>query len=107
MHEAQRLGVKVTLCPYINDADVKYGKLDQDVCIKNIKTPVDSENAYCGQESDKKQIHAAICNSENGFKGINASVKRIRIEYLMNYPVNKIKGIDAFDDYTESEQKIN
>ena len=69
-----------------------YGLLDKDVCIKNIKTTVDSENAYCGQASDKEQIHAAIRNSENGFKGINASVERIRLEYLMNYPVDKIKG---------------
>ena len=103
MHEAWRLKKKVTLCPYIRDYHAERGNLQEDACIKNIDTAVDSKNAYCGQPSDKEDIHTAIRKSQNGFDGINASVERIRLEYLLNYPVNKITG--KFNRNSEAEQK--
>lgn len=104
MHEAQKLKKKVTLCPHTYDIDVECGHLQQDVCISNIETEVGSKNAYCGQPSDKKDIHGAIRKLQNGFDGINASVERIWLEYLLNYPVDKVKGRNW---YSEAEQKAD
>ena len=103
IHEAQRLGKKVTLCPFMYDHEVRWGNLQEDVCIANIQTVVDSEKAKCGQASDKEDIHTVICKLQNGFEGMNASVEKNRLEYLMNYPVHKITGEALLD--SEAEQK--
>ena len=83
MDVALKLKKDVTLCPYMSDAQIEWGSLLADACIANIGTSVDCEKAECGQESDKKRIDAAILQSQNGFKGIDASVEVIRLNYLL------------------------
>ena len=91
--EAQRLNVNVRLCPHIHDADLYLGDLERDICIANIKKSVDSFNAFCSMDSDKENIHSAILSqSERGFEEINFSVERIRLDYLLDYPVHKIQN---------------
>ena len=69
MHIAQKLQKEVFLCPYVDDYDIYCGDLDADVCIANIKTPVNSRDAKCGQESDTNIIHKAIlAESDKGFE---------------------------------------
>ena len=93
LHDAQKMEVKVILCPHIGDGFVWAGMLDYDVCIANINTRVDSKNAFCSWEPNKVLIHEAIkAESSNGFEDINESVERIRLDCLLNYPVHKIKG---------------
>ena len=54
---------------------------------------MDSEKAHCSWDSDKILIHAAIkSNWPNGFNDINASVEKIRLQYLLDYPVCRITG---------------
>ena len=44
-------------------------------------------------ESDKESIHKEILSqSERWFEKINSSVKRIRLDYLLDYPVHKIQS---------------
>ena len=58
---AQKSGVKVKLCPYVHEYDVKYGNLDADICIsRNIGTRVDSKNLHCSYLAHKIAIHEAI-----------------------------------------------
>ena len=106
MHTALKLDVKVTLMPYVWDVEVEWGRLvDKDVCIRNIlENPVKSEKAICGQDSDKKDIHESILKESppRGFELIDKSVKRIRLEYLLQYPVENIKG---YPDDSEAEKK--
>ena len=98
MHVAQTLKKEVILCPYVRDIDIQSGHLDRDVCIANIKTPVNSRDAICGQESDMISIHAAIlAESDKGFEKINASVEGIRLNKVLNYDLEKIEG-ESFAD---------
>ena len=93
MNEAQQMKKDVKLCPYVYDTWVKSGYLHKDVCIANIETLVDSKSAFCSNDSDKNDIHKAILSQdENGFELINAAVERIRLQYLLEYPVDKITG---------------
>ena len=86
MHTAQMLKVKVKLCPY-----ARYDNLKDDVCIKNLNKRVDSENAFCSWEPDRKSIHDAILSeSPNGFKDIDTNVEKVRLQYLLEYPVDLI-----------------
>ena len=92
---AQTLKVKVTLCPHVSDEYVTWGYLEYDVCINNIKNNVDSENAFCSNESDKQAIHNAILQSSpNGFKTIDKIVETFRSDYALYYQVHKIIGRD-------------
>ena len=93
LHTAMKLKVKVLLSPHIYDSSVRGGYLNDDTCIANINIPIDSENALCSWEPDRKAIHAAIkSESSKGFDHINSSVEKIRLEYLLNYPVEKIES---------------
>ena len=104
MFVAQKLKVRVKLSPYIHDIDVRIGFLDHDVCISNIETSVDSQNAVCSWGPDKEAIHAAIkALSSTGFKDINKAVELIRLLYLLGYPVDKI--LCNSDYCSETEQK--
>ena len=92
LHTAMKLKVKVLLSPHIADGAVRYGWLYKDVCISNIDTAIDSERAICSWQPDKESIHAAIkSESPKGFEDINSSVEKIRLDYLLDYPVEKIK----------------
>ena len=95
------------LCPCIAEVHVKWGDLNKDVCIRNIKTPVDSKSALCSNDSDKNDIHKAILSqSENGFELINAAVERIRLQYLLEYPFDKITGWDdSSEDVIREDQR--
>ena len=85
MHVAQKLNVKVKLSPHIKDSDVERVYLYNDVCIKNINIAIDSEHAKCSWDPDKQAIHLAIqSESTNGFGTINASVEKIRLDYLLD-----------------------
>ena len=106
MNEAQRLKKDVKLCPWINDSAVKWGQLHADVCIENINTLVDSKSALCSNDSDKNDIHKAILNqSENGFELIDAAVERIRLQYLLEYPFDKITGRGQSEDVKIKRQR--
>ena len=66
--EARRLKVNVRLCPHI-------------------------DGSYCLMESDKESIHKEILSQlERRFEKINSSVKRIRLDYLLDYPAHKIQS---------------
>ena len=94
LHTAMKLKVKVLLSPHISHWHVENGYLHRDTCIANINTTIDSENALCSWEPDRKAIHAAIkSESSKGFDHINSSVEKIRLEYLLNYPVEKIERL--------------
>ena len=91
MSEAQRLGVKVILCLHIEDIKRKRGEIELDICYRNIKKIVNSKEAHCSWDPDKKSIHAAIKSQwPNGFEDINTSVEKIRLEYLLDYPFHEI-----------------
>ena len=93
LHVAQTLNMIVKLCPHIRDGDVLAGYLDSDVCIKYIENRVDSISAYCSYDPDKQRILKAILSqSKDGFDEINASVERIRLWYLLYYPLYKINN---------------
>ena len=81
---AQELNVDVQLYAQMDD-----GKAREDICVKNSRNAVDSENAFCSWEPDKVSIHKAIQEnpSENGFNGINKAVERIRLDYLLKHMV--------------------
>ena len=101
---AHKLGVKVRLCPHIDDADVVAGELEYDVCLQNIGTSVDSENAVCSYGPDKIAIHKAIKSLfSNGFVEINQIVEMIRLAYLLQYEVEKITGFRSL--YNESDER--
>ena len=90
---AQKLNVKVILCPHMRDEYLKWGYLYMDVCIKNIKIRVDSKHAHCSWDPDKNAIHAAIqpfLSLKDGFLEINIIVETFRLEYLLTYRVDKI-----------------
>ena len=60
---------------------------------------------YVGRnESDKKSIHKAIKSQRGGFELIDESVERIRLEYLLQYPFEKIKG-RSFDSEAEKKEQ--
>ena len=85
----------MTLCPHISDEYEKEGYLQYDVCISNINDKVDSENAFCSNDSDKQAIHKAILQSSlNGFKTIDKIVETFRSDYALYYQVHKIIGHD-------------
>lgn len=115
MFFAQKLDVKVRLCPYIHENTVKLGDLNNsawgDLCIVNIVTNVDSEKAICSWEPDKEAIHSTIrLEFSNGFNEINKSVEKVRLQYLLEYPVDKITGFhvgfSAEDDHNSKPEMI-
>ena len=81
---AQELNVDVQLYAQMDD-----GKAREDICVKNSRNAVDSENAFCSWEPDKVSIHKAIQKnpSQNGFDGIDKAVERIRLKYLLKHKV--------------------
>ena len=103
LHVAQKLKVKVMLSLHISDNFIEYGYLGYDVCIANINSAVDSEKAHCSWQPDKESIHAAIKSSQSpkGFDDINASVERMWLEYLLDYPVEKVKG--SYNEETDED----
>ena len=67
---------------------------------------MDSEKAHCLRELDKILIHAAIKSLwSDGFNNdhINASVEKIRLQHLLDYPVRRITGHDGVKKYENSE----
>ena len=90
MYIAKKFYVVVVLCPHMSDDDLKFGWLEYDVCIKNIKIKVDSRNAYCSWGPDKDAIHAAI--GKDGFIKVNNVVEGCRLDNLLTYDVDKIEG---------------
>ena len=106
MSEAQKLGRKVRLCPHIRDSEIISGEIEYNDCIRNIDSIVDSEKADCSWESDKKLINAAIkSNWTNGFNDINTSVEKIRLQYLLDYPVYRITGHSVIHGNGNSESE--
>ena len=89
---ARKLGVEVELRPFISEKELKWGYVENDTSFSDIKTGTDCEVAECWDEDDKKSIHKAIKNSPEGFVGVNLAVERIRLEYLLDYPIDEIIG---------------
>ena len=88
---AWKLKVEVKFFPYISNLDLEEGNLDKDVFIKKINVRADTINAQCSIASDKEAIHNAIeSQMQNGFDEMNRLVEKIRLTYLLEYPVNKI-----------------
>ena len=101
---AQKLRVKIKLCSHIHDSYVVAGLLCEDICLQNIGTSVDSENAVCSCEPDKIAIHKAIKSLfSNGFVKINQFVEMIHLTCLLEYEVEKITGFQI--DYNESHEQ--
>merc|ERR1740124_282734 len=103
---AQELKVPVQLCPFINDDQEKYGHLLDDVCIYNLESTIDSESAYCSYIPDKECIHKEIKASSGGFKAINNGVEMIRLNYLLDYPIQNTKRTSYTTESDEDFFKV-
>ena len=83
------------LCTYISSEDLNCGRVHQDTCVASTKFIVDSSAARCGkpgkpQSSDEIIIRRVIDKSVNGFNGVNQSVEKIRLLYLIKYPIDYV-----------------
>ena len=92
MHFARMLGIAVYLRPYISEQDEKTGLVQNDICVSQIETKIDSEAAYCYSDEDREMIDTAIQKSSDSFSGVNQAVERIRLDYLLHYPIHNISG---------------
>ena len=91
MHYAINLGVPVRLCPHISPHALRDGRVEEDICVAQVKVRVDSNEAHCGFAADETSIRNDITSSANGFGLVDASVERIRLSYLATYPTDSIK----------------
>merc|ERR1740124_2134118 len=96
MHFAVSNGMRVKLCAYISSDDLNHGRVQEDICVANANVPVNSSAARCGKPEeavslDEKTMRKVIENSVNGYNGINESVERIRLSYLVKYPINDVE----------------
>lgn len=99
LHTARRLKKQVELRPFIGVYDEQDGKVQKDICVSNISTFIDCKNAFCWNDNDRKSIHEAITKeAHDGFKDVNQAVELIRLEYLLNYPIENIIGGDRWSD---------
>ena len=72
---------------------MKEGNLHNNVCIKDIDKIVQSQNAHCHVQYDRKQIRDAIRSKslqQGGFDSINKAVERIRLYYLLDLSIDDI-----------------
>ena len=111
MHFAISQGVPVKLCAYISHDDLAYGRLDEDTCVASAKFSVDSSAAHCGKpeervSSDEIMIRKVIENSINGFNGVDQSVERIRLSYLVKYPIPFSGWLYRHDGKSKAIRKI-
>merc|ERR1740124_1540776 len=95
MHFAVCQGVPVKLCAYISRENLRCGRVHEDTCVTSAKFSVDSSAARCGipgqpQSADEIMIRKVIDKSGNGFNGVNESVEKIRLSYLVKYPINGV-----------------
>ena len=85
------------LCPFISEADLRWGYTDIDVCIVNSKKGVDSSSASCGNSADEEAIRCIVneqieeSQSAEGFAKVDRAVELIRLLYLVLYPTEKIE----------------
>ena len=95
MHIAVCQGVPVKLCAYISPYNLKWAYIERDICVVSAEFSVDSSAAQCGipgqpQSSDEIMIREVIDKSVNGFNGVNQSVEKIRLSYLVKYSINDV-----------------
>jgi len=84
--------VKVQLCPHINPDDLYMGRTYNDICVAQAKNPVVSSEGRCGHpakpiNNDEKVIRKEIESTSGKFDEVDRTVERIRLEYLVNYPL--------------------
>lgn len=89
---ANKQKVKTILCPHIPESSKLFEALENDICIANVDTAVDSMNALCWNETDNANIQNIIKLSPGEFTGVNQRVEMVRLNYLLNYPMQNIKG---------------
>jgi len=99
---ATQKGVRVRLCPFISESDLRWGHTDKDICIVQAKNLVDSSNARCGdpnsvRNDDEKAIRRTIegetdgSRNTDGFDKVNQIIEMTRLLYLVLYPTEKIE----------------
>ena len=82
-------------CAYISPESLEYGQVHENTCVTSAKFSVDSSAARCGKpedpvSSDEIMIRKVIRKSVNGFNGVNESVEKIRLSYLVKYSINDV-----------------
>lgn len=89
---ADKQKVKTILCPYIPESSELNEALENDICVANVETAVDSMNALCWDKTNNASIQNIIKLSPGEFIGVNQRVEMVRLNYLLNYPMQNIKG---------------
>ena len=84
--------MKIKLCPYVTDDDIKTGNIENDVCIQNVTNPVNSVEAQCGSKHDRYLIRMAIRAKPGQFKKVDTDVEEVRLDYMLEFEVDEIEG---------------
>merc|ERR1711935_354997 len=98
---AAMMGVRVKLCPHIAPIDIANGWTNEDICVSESKTRVDSASARCGHpkhdpNSDEVAIRQVVNASAGGFDAIDKAVERIRLGYLIDYDLGSVTNDNAY-----------
>lgn len=94
IYVATKLGTQVKLVPNSGYEDTA-GGYGLKMAVEGIKNRADSINTHCGvseqPNSDEIAIRKAIEASPGGFSAVDEAVERLRLSYLLEYPMDKIK----------------